>query len=154
MWNAAQELSIMECNKHTLVAHVAALHHSSALLVKYKVGPDGQQGWFLPNDDLRHLEHPEQAAKRILAEQVGIRDATLKMVEIESFVGNNETWHLIFDYLAFPRTMKISTGAEVLEAKWVEIDELPPAEDFAHHGWGRTVLVKHALARVQPATTA
>jgi len=48
-----------------LVAQVAPLHHSSALLVKYRISPDNQQGWFLPNDDLHHLEHPEQAAKRI-----------------------------------------------------------------------------------------
>ena len=140
----------MECNKHTLVSHIAVLHHSSALLVRYKVGPDGQQGWFLPNDDLHHLEHPDQAAKRVLKEQVGIEEATLKLAEIESFVGNNETWHLIFDYLAFPRTMNLAPGRTIAEARWFEIGKLPPAEDFAHHGWGRTVLVKHAKAPIQP----
>ncbi len=143
----------MECNKHTLVAHVAALHHSSALLIKYKIGPDNQQGWHLPNDDLRHLEHPEQAARRILKEQAGIDDATIRLVEIESFVGNNQTWHLIFDYLAFTRTMKTSPGDAVSELKWFEIDKLPPPEDFAHHGWGRAVLVKHALTKAQPLST-
>src|SRR2546428_3595596 len=143
----------MEFNKHTLVAHVAALHHSSALLVNYMVGPDNQQGWFLLNDDLRHLEHPDQAARRILKEQAGIDDATLKLAEIESFVGNNQTWHLIFDYLAFTRTMNTSLGKAVAELKWFEIDKLPPAEDFAHHGWGRTVLVTHALGKAQPLTT-
>jgi len=137
----------MECTQHTMVAHVAALHHSSALLVKYSMGPDGQQGWFLPNDDLRYLEHPDQAAKRILKQQVAIEDATLKLVEIESFLGNNKTWHMIFDYLAFPRTMNVLAGKGIAEAKWFEIDKLPPAEEFAHHGWGRTVLVKHALPR-------
>ena len=142
----------MECAKHTLVAHIAALHHSSALLVKYKLAPDGESGWFLPNDDLHHLEHPEEAAKRILREQVGIEDPTLKLAEIESFVGNNQTWHLIFDYLAFARTMKLSTGPMVAEAKWVEIEQMPPASDFAHHGWGRSVLVKHALSQVRPST--
>ncbi len=111
----------MECNKHTLVAHVAALHHSSALLLKYRVGPDSQLGWFLPNDDLHHLEHPD--------------------------------WHLIFDYLAFTRTMNVSPGKGVAELRWFEIDKLPPAEDFAHHGWGRAVLVKHALGKAQPLTT-
>ena len=140
----------MECNMHTLVAHVAALHHSSALLLKYKVAPDSQQGWFLPNDDLHHLEHPEQAAKRILKEQAGIDDATLKLAEIESFMGNNQTWHLIFDYLAFTRTMKTSPGNSVAELSWFEIDKLPLPEDFAHHGWGRAVLVKHALSKAQP----
>jgi ADP-ribose pyrophosphatase YjhB (NUDIX family) len=144
-------MDVLECGKHTLVSHIAVLHHSSALLVQYSAGHDGQHGWFLPNDELRHVEHPEQAAKRILNEHLGIEDAILKLVEIESFVGNNESWHIIFDYLAFPRTMKVSPGPTVSEAKWFEIDKLPSAEEFAHHGWGRAALVKHALAKAQPA---
>jgi len=143
----------MECNTHTLVVQVAPLHHSSALLVKYRISPDNQQGWFLPNDDLHRLEHPEQAAKRILKEQAGIDDATLKLAEIESFVGNNQTWHLVFDYLAFTRTMSTTPGNAVGELRWWEIDELPSAEEFAHHGWGRAVLVKHALEKARPLTT-
>jgi ADP-ribose pyrophosphatase YjhB (NUDIX family) len=140
----------MQCNTHTLVAQVAPLHHSSALLVKYRTSPDNQQGWFLPNDDLHHLEHPDHAAKRILREQAGMDEATLKLAEVESFMGNNQTWHLVFDYLAFTRTMNTTAGNAVAELKWFEIDKLPPPEDFAHHGWGRTVLVKHALARARP----
>ena len=136
-----------------MVSHVAVLHHSSALLVKYGVGHDGQPGWFLPNDGLRHLEHPEQGARRVLKEHLGIEEATLKLVEIESFVGNNETWHLIFDYLAFPRTMKVSAGPVIKEERWFEIDKLPSAEEFAHHGWGRTVLQKHAMAKTPPVAT-
>lgn len=140
----------MQCNTHNLVVQVAPLHHSSALLVKYRISPDNQQGWFLPNDALHHLEHPEQAASRILKEQAGINDATLKLAEIESFMGNNQTWHLVFDYLAFARTMSTTLGNSVAELRWFEIDKLPPADDFAHHGWGRNVLVKHALAKAQP----
>src|SRR5438034_7871255 len=98
-------------------------------------------------------EHPDQAAKRILKEHVGIEDATLKLVEIESFVGNNETWHLIFDYLAFPRTMKVSTGPTILEAKWFKIKNLRSAKEFAHHGWGKSVLLKHPLAKPQSTAT-
>lgn len=140
----------MNCNTHTLVAHIAVLHHSSALLVKYSTMPDGQRGWFLPNDGLHHLEHPDQAAKRILKEQAGIDDSTLKQVEIESFSGDSGTWHLIFDYLSFPRSMNISTGPMISEASWFEIDKLPATHEFAHNGWGKSVLLKHAIARVQP----
>ncbi len=139
----------MGCTRHTLVSHIAVLHHSSALLVKYEVGHDQQPGWFLPNDGLHDLEHPEQAAKRVLKEHVGITDATLKLVEVESFSGNDGSWHLIFDYLAFPRTVKISLGPMVSEAKWFEITELPKDDEFAHHGWGKSVLVKHALLKAQ-----
>jgi len=143
----------MECNTHTLVVQVAPLHHSSALLVQYRISPDNQQGWFLPNDDLHHLEHPEQAAKRILKEQAGIDDATLKLAEIESLMGNNQTWHLVFDYLAFTHTMNTTPGNAVGELRWFETGELPSAEEFAHHGWGRTVLVKHALGNTRPLTS-
>ena len=88
-----------------------------------------------------------------MKEQAGIDDATLRLAEIESFMGNNQTWHLIFDYLAFTRSMNTSLGKAVAELRWFEIDKLPPPEDFAHRGWGRTVLVKHALGKAQPLTT-
>jgi len=130
------------CPKHTLVSHVAVLHHNSALLVKYREMPDSQSGWFLPNDGLRHVEHPEEGAKRILRDQLGIRPSTLKLGQIESFVGNDKSWHLVFDYLAFPLSMKISLGPNVKEALWFEIDKLPPASEFAHHGWGHSTLLK------------
>ena len=99
------------------------------------------------------MEHPDQAARRILKDHVGLDDATLKLVEIESFAGNNESWHLIFDYLAFPRTMKLSAGPIISEAMWFEIDKIPSAEEFAHHGWGKSVLLKHALPKTHAATT-
>src|SRR2546425_13137827 len=89
----------MECNRHTLVAHVAALHHSSALLLKYRVGPDNQQGWFLPNDDLHHLEHPEQAARRILKEQAGI-DGNVETRRDRVFRGEQSD---LASYLRLPR---------------------------------------------------
>lgn len=130
------------CSEHTLVSHVAVLHHNSALLVKYREMPDGQSGWFLPNDDLRRVEHPEEGAKRILRVQVGIQPSTLKLAQIESFVGNNNSWHLIFDYLAFPLSMKINKGPNILDAQWFELDKLPPATEFAHQGWGHSTLVK------------
>lgn len=138
--------SVMSCQEHTIVAHVAVLHHNSALLVKYADTSqyDNQPGWFLPNDGLRHVEHPETAAKRILRDQLGIENATLKLVDVESFIGDNKSWHLIFDYLAFPVSMRVVKGEGLAEATWFEIDKLPGPNEFAHNGWGRAVLLKHA----------
>ncbi|HZD13367.1 MAG TPA: NUDIX domain-containing protein [Candidatus Binatus sp.] len=133
-----------DCSRHTLVSHVVLLHHNSALLVKYREMPDGQKGWFLPNDDLKHVEHPEEGAKRILREQVGIEPSTLKLAQIESFVGNDKSWHLIFDFLAFPLSMKITKAPSLLDAQWFEIEKLPPVSEFAHHGWGHSALLKFA----------
>ncbi len=141
-----QETAQLDCNLHTLVSHAAVLHHTSALLIKYKDAEafDGQTGWFLPNDGLRPVEHPEVGVKRILKDQVGIQNATLKLVEIESFIGDNKSWHLIFDYLAFPSSKDVVKGNGVAEAKWFEIEKLPSPQEFAHHGWGRGLLLKHA----------
>jgi len=115
-------------------------------LVKYSDSSqyDDQPGWFLPNDELRHVEHPEAGAKRILREQLGIDSAALKLVDVESFIGDNKSWHLIFDFLAFPASMKVIGGNGLAEAKWFEIDKLPGPDEFAHKGWGRAVLVKYA----------
>ncbi len=90
------------------------------------------------------MEHPEVGARRVLKDQVGIENATLKLVDIESFIGDAKTWHLSFDYLAFPTTMNVTTGEGVADARWFEIDKLPTMDEFAHRGWGRAVLLKHA----------
>ncbi len=81
-----QETAELECTTHTLVSHVAVLHHTSALLIKYKDAEafDGQTGWFLPNDGLRPVEHPEVGVKRILKDQVGIQNAGDVLAPVES----------------------------------------------------------------------
>ena len=139
----------VSCKDHSLIVHVAVVRNKSGLLVKYKDSSafDGQSGWFLPNDELKHIEHPDTAAKRVLKEQVGIENAILTLSQIESFSGNDGSWHLIFDYLATPSSDEIMKGSNVSLAQWCRIKELPNAEEFAHHGWGRGVLRK--LAKVE-----
>jgi ADP-ribose pyrophosphatase YjhB (NUDIX family) len=72
---------------------MAVVHNSSNLLAKYRWAHDEQADWFLPNDGLSHAEHREIDVKRILKERLGIENATLKLVEIESFIGNNKSGH-------------------------------------------------------------
>jgi hypothetical protein len=64
----------MECTVHKLIADVAVFAEGRVLLVKYRdTGRyDGQEGWFLPDDFLEHLEHPDDASRRILDEQIGV----------------------------------------------------------------------------------
>src|SRR5205085_221376 len=56
-----------------LVADVAVVAEGEVLLVRYAntAKYDGQTGWFLPDDFLAHLEHPDDAARRIVREQTG-----------------------------------------------------------------------------------
>jgi len=54
----------MDCTVHKLVADVAVLADRQVLLVRYQDtrNYDGQRGWFLPDDYLMFVEHPDEAA--------------------------------------------------------------------------------------------
>src|SRR5439155_603670 len=54
----------MDCTVHKLVADVAVLADRQVLLVRYQDtrNYDGQRGWFLPDDYLMFVEHPDGAA--------------------------------------------------------------------------------------------
>jgi ADP-ribose pyrophosphatase YjhB (NUDIX family) len=134
------------CHVHKLVADVCLTAESKVLMVRYEdtSGYDGEQGWFLPDDYLRHTEHPEQAARRIVADQTGLSADDLKLSHIESFEGNGY-WHLIFHYAGMlAQATKPVAGHNVKAIEWFALNRLPEADEVAHGGWGletvRTVL--------------
>jgi ADP-ribose pyrophosphatase YjhB (NUDIX family) len=128
------------CGLHKLVADVAVVASGRVLFVRYRdtSSYDGQEGWFLPDDYLDHLEHPDGAARRILREQVGIEAVDVRLTEIESF--GNGAWHLVFHYKAEVELPEAATGDNIEAAEWFPLDALPPADEVAHHGWGLEVL--------------
>jgi ADP-ribose pyrophosphatase YjhB (NUDIX family) len=123
------------------VADVAVLAGDRVLLVKYQDVSryDGQRGWFLPDDHIEHLEHPDAAAARILSEQTGL-SSPVELDHIESF--GDGAWHLIFHYRTrLEGPIPVTTGANVAAAEWFPLSGLPADSDMAHQGWGREVLV-------------
>src|SRR3989442_7932585 len=102
----------MECTVHKLVADIAVLADRQVLLVRYKDtrSYDGQQGWFLPDDYLMFVEHPDEAAARILREQVGMAAPRVPLGHIESFGGGQTPLHLIFPYKTTLRDALPGTG--------------------------------------------
>src|SRR5207245_5394332 len=80
-----------ECRTHTLVADVALFAEDQVLLVRYRdmAKYDNESGWFLPDDELNYLEHPERAGTRILKEQLGLPGLKPRLDHIESFKGNS-----------------------------------------------------------------
>lgn len=125
------------CRIHKLVADVCLTQDGKVLLVRYKdtSGYDQEGGWFLPDDFLRHMEHPDDAARRILQDQAGIRSVRLRLSHIESFEGQG-FWHLVFHYAGeMAEAAEASPGANVGSMEWFGLDRLPPAEDVGHGGW-------------------
>ncbi len=133
----------MDCKLHKLVVDVALLAEEKILLVKYRETNkyDHQAGWFLPDDAMAHLEHPDQAAKRILKEQLNLSVSNLSLNHIESFKGNDGSWHLVFHYMAKLDKIPMLTPSNDLEAaEWFALDKLPPRNEVAHHGWALGII--------------
>ncbi len=128
---------------HKLVADVAPIARGKVVLVRYRDTRkyDGQAGWFLPDDYLEHGEHPEEAAKRILREQVGLPARGLRLSHIESF--GNGAWHLVFHYAAdVAGTSPLIAGPNVADSEWFPFDALPSKDEVAHGGWAHDVLAR------------
>jgi ADP-ribose pyrophosphatase YjhB (NUDIX family) len=129
------------CPVHKLVADVALLAPGSALLVRYRdvSGYDGQRGWFLPDDFLEHLEHPDDAAHRIVRDQTGLGVPELTLSHVESF--GNGAWHLIFHYVGrVTEPAPVRPGSNVFAAQWFPLDALPDPAEVGHEGWALQTL--------------
>lgn len=133
----------MTCDEHSLIADVAVVADGKVLLVKYADTNryDHQAGWFLPDDSIRHLEHPERAAVRIGKEQLGLDVRGVRMSHIESFKGNDGSWHMPFHFVAdFDRAQTIAPSSHIAAAQWFGLDALPARSEVAHHVWALQTL--------------
>jgi len=128
-----------ETKSPKLVADVLVLAEGQVLLVRYNDlrRYDGQPGWFLPNDIVAYGEHPSDAAKRILLEQVGLKTEDIPLIYIASFgVEDGGRWNLVFHHkLDLDKVPKISVLFNVRTVQWFPLEALPEAEVVAHHGW-------------------
>jgi ADP-ribose pyrophosphatase YjhB (NUDIX family) len=134
-------------DRQKLVADVTVLSDAGAtILVRYRdtTRYDDQAGWFVPDDFIRRLEHPDAAATRILREQVGLEPVNLAIDHIESFEGDG-AWHVIFHYRATAAGRPaLVAGANVAAAEWFDLASLPPAEACAHEGWAIGIVTRVA----------
>jgi ADP-ribose pyrophosphatase YjhB (NUDIX family) len=124
------------CGAHKLVADVTLVEHGRVVLTRYRdvTKYDRQRGWFLPDDYLAHLEHPADAAARIVRTQLGMEPPPLRLAEVESF--GNGAWHLVFHFHgSVTKPPDLRHGDNVAEAAWFALDSLPPEADVAHGGW-------------------
>jgi ADP-ribose pyrophosphatase YjhB (NUDIX family) len=136
-------MDVPTCTVHKLVADVALFANGQVALVRYRDATvyDRQTGWFLPDDYLDYLEHPDTAARRIVAEQLGLADMAVNLDHIESFKGNDATWHLIFHYTATLDSIPTAVQSDKLaQLQWFPLDTLPERGDVAHHGWALDVI--------------
>lgn len=90
--------------------------------------------WWLPGAELVAYEHPDEAAKRALAD-LGIKATeTLALSHIESFRGRRG-WHVMFNYqLCLNSNVQL---ADPSNTRWFDSKALP---QMAHGAWEKQVV--------------
>ena len=102
------------------------------LLIRYH---EDDERWWLPGEDLEPYEHPDDAARRILAETFpGLEPAAPAFHDIESFRGRRG-WHVVFNYLV---AADGDATADV-PTDWFAPEDLPRT---MHGAWERDVIGK------------
>ena len=126
-----------------LIVDVVLVAAGRVLMVEPAGGQDGETGWFLPDDLMQELEHPEHAAHRVLAEGLGLEGVAIELSYMESFTGGDGTWHLIFHYVArFDDEPALTLADRLAAAEWFAADSLPGRDEVAHGGWPLGVIRK------------
>jgi ADP-ribose pyrophosphatase YjhB (NUDIX family) len=133
-----------ECKLHKLVSDVLVLGEGKVLLVCYNGVRkyDGQQGWFLPDDHLIFSEHPLDAARRLLREQLDLTPNKIALSHIESLGGEDGgAWHLIFHHkVNLNKIPSLTLSTNIRSAEWFGLDNLPERQTVAHEGWAIDVI--------------
>jgi len=101
------------------------------LFVRYD--PEDER-WWLPGEDLNPYEHPNEAARRILAEFSGLAIGAIEMREIESFRGRRG-WHVVFHY----RVDADGAAASRFPTSWFPLTNLPRTP---HGRWEKDIARK------------
>jgi hypothetical protein len=124
-----------------VIASVTLTGPSGVLLAKYRNFPDGQQGWFVPHDIVPDRGDPDAVAASVLERGLGVKGARPVIDHVESFTGNDRSWHLCLHYrAAIPPGQDISPSGDIAAHEWFPPDRLPPREAVAHHGWALDII--------------
>ena len=119
-----------------LIATLSLLASDKVAYVTFRAAPDAEPGWFLPNDLLLGRENPYAAAERIAREQLGVEPKKVHLVDIDSFTGNDGTWHIAFHFRAEVEDAKtVKGGASITRLEWMPLGALPEKSKVAHGGW-------------------
>ncbi len=121
------------CDIHTLISDIVVLADSAVLLV---TNADEDRGWRLPGGPLRHGEHPQAAARRLLQEQIGVDSEDMDLVEVESVPGAN--WHLYFHFRT-DLDRRPAPGPMIGELRLFQLEHLPATQ---HGAWERDVIYR------------
>src|SRR5260370_39905479 len=127
------------------IVTVSLIEKGHVLYVNLKNGPDSESGLFLPNDVLKQGEDPYEGARRVAKEQAGVDVRKPTLLDVDSFEGNDGTWHLALHFSADVQNRNaVKVATSVASTRWSSAAQLPPDSEVAHRGWYNSI-AKRAL---------
>jgi 8-oxo-dGTP diphosphatase len=130
-------VSIQDYPHPALTADVVLLAPSDGdvqVLLIQRDKPPFRGAWALPGGFVRVGESPEEAARRELEEETGIRDIPLEQLRIFGDPGRDPRGHVVtVVYLGLlgpecspdQRPRHVEAGSDAAEARWWSINDLP-----------------------------
>ena len=141
-------LTSTHCGVHQLVADVTLLNENRVLMIRTNNGPppEGHDGWYLPDDYVGDLEHPDDAAHRILEEQADTSSEYVKLSHIDSYVAGDGAWNLAFHYIAHVSIVGEIDSDDTQEIRWFDLGALPESSEVANFGQPLAVIARAAIS--------
>jgi len=133
----------MENKEYKLIADVTVCKGKQVLLVRYadSTNQGDTIGWSLPDELITYGEHPTDEVNKILKDQLGLEYASPSLDHIESFIGQDASWHLVFHFnVELDYETKITASNEIANCEWFAIDDLPHKDEVTHDGWALTTI--------------
>ena len=62
--------------------------------------------YHIPGISLKFGEHPEEAAHRVLTEELEVADRDVKLIDVQSHIGDKNHWYILFLFESEPLTEK------------------------------------------------
>ena len=62
--------------------------------------------YHIPGVAIKFGEHPEEAGHRILTEELEVSDRNIKLITVQSHIGKNNKWYILFIFESSPLTKK------------------------------------------------
>jgi len=142
---------LSDTNKPKLVVSVLIKNNGKYLLVKERL-ESGREMWIIPGGKVEFGETLEDAAKREIFEEVGIKARNLKYLCFKEAIFPQFNYHtVIFFYESVTKKVNLDKDIEgkVMEARWVTQEEVKklPLVDSAE--WLFTWIKKEANAHKQ-----
>jgi ADP-ribose pyrophosphatase YjhB (NUDIX family) len=144
-------LTSTHCGVHQLIADVTLMCENNILMMRTRSGvvSEDHDGWYLPDDYVGDLEHPDSAARRILEEQTNVSVDSVRLSHFDSFVAGDGTWNLAFHYTAHVEAVEDVGTDDSLEFHWFNMADMPEPSEVSNFGRPLAVINRTAKSATE-----